>query len=102
FEGAKWVPVRTKLKYFTTFQVMNRIYFFIAIILSACNARVQESHTENKTDTIVVEKPAPVPPVTEKVYANERFKEVTVSKTGEHTYLITGKGQIFEANFGWV
>jgi hypothetical protein len=37
-----------------------------------------------------------------KVYANDRFKEVTVEKTGEHTYLIKGKGQIFEANFNWV
>jgi len=92
--------------YFTTFQVMNSIYFFIifisAAVLSACNARVQESHTENKVDTIVVEKPSPSTPVDEKVYANERFKDVTVTKTGAHTFLITGKGQIFEANFGWV
>ena len=33
---------------------------------------------------------------------NERFKDVTVEKTGENTYTISGKGQIFEANFNWV
>jgi len=37
-----------------------------------------------------------------KIYSNDRFKEVTVEKTGEHTFLIKGKGQIFEASFGWI
>ncbi|MEO6760679.1 MAG: Gmad2 immunoglobulin-like domain-containing protein [Saprospiraceae bacterium] len=37
-----------------------------------------------------------------KIYSNERFKEVRVEKTGEHTFLLQGKGQIFEAGFGWV
>jgi hypothetical protein len=40
--------------------------------------------------------------VAPKVYANDRFKEVTVEKTGEDTYRIKGKGQIFEANFNWI
>ena len=37
-----------------------------------------------------------------KTYSNQRFKDVTVEKTGEQTFLIKGKGQIFEANFSWV
>jgi hypothetical protein len=37
-----------------------------------------------------------------KTYSNQRFKDVTVEKTGEHTFLIKGKGQIFEASFSWV
>ena len=39
---------------------------------------------------------------TTKVYSNDRFKDVTVKQLGEHEFRITGKGQIFEANFGWV
>lgn len=35
-------------------------------------------------------------------YSNARFKEVAVERTGEHKFTIKGKGQIFEANFGWV
>jgi hypothetical protein len=38
----------------------------------------------------------------QKTYANTRFKDVTVMKAGENTYRIRGKGQIFEASFGWV
>ena len=37
-----------------------------------------------------------------KVYSNDRFKDVTVEKIGEHTFRIKGKGQIFEASFGWI
>ena len=37
-----------------------------------------------------------------KIYSNQRFKDVTVEKTGEHSFLIRGKGQIFEASFNWV
>jgi len=39
---------------------------------------------------------------TTKTYSNQRFKEVTVKKTGEHSFLVKGKGQIFEASFSWV
>ena len=35
-------------------------------------------------------------------YANSRFKEVTVQKLSENSFRVKGKGQIFEANFGWV
>ena len=37
-----------------------------------------------------------------KLYSNVRFKEVNVEKRGENKYRIRGKGQIFEARFGWV
>jgi hypothetical protein len=36
------------------------------------------------------------------VYANERFREVTVQKTGYHKYLVQGKAQVFEATLNWV
>lgn len=36
------------------------------------------------------------------VFSNERFKEVKVTRKGKHTFLVTGKAQIFEAVFGWV
>jgi|GEM_PF-523448 len=43
------------------------------------------------------------PPVNEsKSYGNQRFKDVTIEKIGASKYKITGKGQIFEASFGWV
>jgi hypothetical protein len=52
-----------------------------------------------------MEKPvsqAPDREVSPKIYANQRFKEVTVEKIGNHKFLIKGKGQIFEASFSWV
>ena len=81
---------------------MNRLYIFLAILTIGCNARVPETQTQEKPDTLVVEKPIPTPSESENVYGNERFKNVTVTRTGEHTFLIKGQGQIFEANFWWV
>lgn len=80
---------------------MYKLFILIAILMMGCNSRVQDTQTSENTDTIVVEKPVPPPP-TEKVYTNERFKDVVVQKTGDHTFLVTGKGQIFEASFSWV
>jgi len=37
-----------------------------------------------------------------RVYANKRFKEVTVERLGQDTFLVRGKGQIFESIFNWV
>lgn len=81
---------------------MNRLYFCITIILIGCNSKVQEPQPATKTDTTLIEKPVAEPPTSEKVYGNDRFRNVAIQRTGDHTFLITGKGQIFEANFGWV
>jgi hypothetical protein len=35
------------------------------------------------------------------VYENKRFKDVRIEKLGVSKYLIHGRGQIFEASFGW-
>ena len=39
---------------------------------------------------------------TPKIYSNKRFRNVSVEKTGAHSYRIKGQGQIFEANFNWI
>jgi hypothetical protein len=87
----------------------------LMMLLAGCNAGEQQSSKENKTDTIrihdtvFIEKTGgevstekPSTDIPSKTYSNERFKEVTVEKTGEHKFLIKGKGQIFEAAFSWV
>jgi len=88
---------------------MKTIYFLIAIILLACN-NSGENKTPATKDT-VENKPVNTDVKTDeavdttqagKIYSNQRFKDVTVEKTGEHTFLIRGKGQIFEASFNWV
>jgi len=81
---------------------MHRLYIFIAILAMGCNTRVQETQTSEPTDTVAVEKLVPPQPSAEKIFTNERFKDVVVQRTGEHTFLVTGKGQIFEASFSWV
>ena len=81
--------------------------FLLAVIglFSACaNQEVKtksNESTEQKTpeaDSIV----DTIPPAAAKTYANTRFKDVTVKKSGENQFTIEGQGQIFEANFGWV
>jgi hypothetical protein len=90
---------------------MKHIYFLLAITLAGCNSNERQNETNANRDTekvdteqtreIKTEKP-PVPLPAAKIYSNERFKEVTVEKIGEHTFLIQGKGQIFEASFSWI
>jgi hypothetical protein len=95
-------------------------WLLLVLVLIACNDAGQKNETEGKTDTLnanettikkepvqktEMEKPvsqAPDREVSLKIYANQRFKEVTVEKIGNHKFLIKGKGQIFEASFSWV
>ncbi|HEX8332858.1 MAG TPA: Gmad2 immunoglobulin-like domain-containing protein [Segetibacter sp.] len=51
------------------------------------------------SDTLTGEKSSRSPL---KVYANKRFKDVTVEKVGTNKFRVKGKGQIFEASFSWV
>lgn len=82
--------------------MIYRLYIFIAILIGGCNSRVPETKVEEKTDTVTVEKEIPAPPANLKAYANARFKDVTVEKTGDHTFKINGKAQVFEATISWV
>ncbi len=78
------------------------------ILIAACN---NNQHERNilKSDTI---KPLAETLQVAKVskpeasslnsYSNKRFKDVTVEKISRDSFLIRGKGQIFEANFSWV
>ena len=93
--------------------------FLLFALLAGCNSGDQQTNTETKTNTVtqdtvtieqkedntIVHEPEvkpPTAPYQSKTYSNERFKDVTVNKTGDHEFLIQGKGQIFEANFSWV
>ena len=102
---------------------IKMITTLLLVILAACNNANQtpavtskEDSTETKqdgtainTDTLSVvpdtaqikdEKPGNTSGA--KIYSNQRFKDVTIEKTGERSFLIKGKGQIFEASFSWI
>ena len=86
----------------TPFSMKKRLYFLSALLLAGCTGNEPQKETSVHRDTMAV-RPAPaVAQTAAKIYANDRFKEVTVEQTGEHTFLIQGKGQIFEASFNWV
>ncbi|HEX8561988.1 MAG TPA: Gmad2 immunoglobulin-like domain-containing protein [Flavobacterium sp.] len=51
------------------------------------------------TTQIITSPPTFEPP---KVHSNERFRNVTVQRTADNQFRITGEGQVFEASFGWV
>ena len=85
---------------------MKNLCILLVITLISCNGNrksdtviVNDSVTTKPVENVPMEEPTASTP---KVYANERFKDVTVEKTGEHQFLIQGKGQIFEASFNWV
>ena len=82
----------------------NYILIAVLLILIACtNKPATSDTTSTEKDTVAVDHTAqPVDTMVSKVYANERFKEVTVEKTGDASWRIKGKAQIFEATFSWV
>jgi hypothetical protein len=85
---------------------MKIIPILFALFLVACSETgtetaipaETETNSSASTDSVEVKEPD----FLSEVYSNDRFKEVTVDKTGEHTFRIKGKGQIFEASFGWI
>ena len=85
---------------------MKIIPVLFALLLVACAENGTETTipAETETNSSVPKDSVDVkePDYLSKVYSNDRFKDVTVDKTGEHTFLIKGKGQIFEASFGWI
>lgn len=73
------------------------------IALFACTAKPTSGDTtEVPGDTAQVIAPADTVATQPAVFANTRFKDVVVTKIGDTEWRVTGKGQIFEANFGWV
>jgi len=78
---------------------MKKVIILLAIALAGCQSAEQQNRPEATPDSVEVKKDAPE---AARVYSNERFKDVVVEKTGEHQFLVRGKGQIFEASFGWV
>ena len=107
---------------------MKHLLFIILLSVSACSTPTDQSvqSADTFTTTSVTPSngdiaPSPssdttaqsTPPTTldsfstppasfNKSYGNKRFKDVIVEKIGASKYRITGKGQIFEASFGWV
>lgn len=76
---------------------MKYLWILFTISMLACNQSGEQNNAASQPDTSVVQ-----PKPTIQVYANERFRNVTVEQTGVHEFRITGMGQIFEANFNWV
>ncbi|HEY0040651.1 MAG TPA: Gmad2 immunoglobulin-like domain-containing protein [Flavisolibacter sp.] len=92
---------------------MKPIFLFAWIAFASCNnsnvssepIRGHDSSTAPGTpaNTMVDDTATKLPAnAARKLYSNVRFKEVNVEKRGENKYRIRGKGQIFEARFGWV
>lgn len=86
---------------------MRVLYLFLVISLSACNGSPKDAvsddkaHAKSDTTNKVMEDTTQSSPAG-KLYSNVRFRDVSVEKVGTNRFLVEGKGQIFEANFGWV
>ena len=87
---------------------MRYTILLLLIILVACNNNEHIKTTEkvdtvkNIPETLRVTKEAEPETLLPKTYSNKRFKDVTVQRIGQDTFLVRGQGQIFEANFNWI
>ncbi len=78
------------------------------MILIACNSNDTIKTTakvdalKTISDTLQVTKEAEPEALLPKTYSNNRFRDVTVERISQDTFLVSGQGQIFEANFNWI
>src|SRR5688500_3600345 len=96
--------------------IKNGFGLLLFILFVACNNSETASATSDKEDSTITKQDGtavdndsinvvpdtsqsksttPSPGTSPKKFSNQRFKDVTVEKTGEHKFLIKGKGQIF-------
>lgn len=83
------------------------------IIVAGCNSDDKKNSSDGNTTDTVVSKSAPSISIdsqllkpgitaTNKVYTNDRFKNVTLEKQAPGKFLVKGKARVFEATFSWV
>lgn len=91
--------------------ILNPVLLPILLItIGSCVNSETKKETPDSADSVKIQsdtshtipKSAVVDTLSTKVYSNERFRDVRVERTGDHTFLIRGQGQIFEASFSWV
>ncbi len=89
---------------------MKSILSFLVVLFIACNASNSNDAGHNDKDSVIInnnagdtkaENKTPVKS-NNKVYSNDRFKNVTAQKINDTTFLIRGKAQVFEAAFSYV
>lgn len=93
---------------------MKYILLSAVILITSCETKDKTktiTYTDTAKDSPIVIASVPdsiisvTPPAAAplpKIYSNKRFRDVSVEKQGEQQYIISGKAQIFEANFSWV
>lgn len=87
---------------------MRIVFLIFCVIWLACHDKVQPPVTGMKSsplpgDTMTKTTPPPADTfVTSSSYGNAKFRDVKVTATDDHTFLIRGKAQVFEAAFSWV
>ncbi len=82
---------------------MKYIYIVPILLLLACNGK--EKKTEGplpETTTQEDEKSGDGFLSENKTYSNERFRDVTVKQKVENTFLVEGKGRLFEGTYSWI
>ncbi len=70
------------------------------IVLAACTPNGKPQQETDESDTIASKQQDSV--AQPKTFNNDRFRDVSIEKAGENKYRVSGKGQIFEANFSYV
>ena len=109
-EMERWLPeLRTGRSGNFSIPTLRTAIILIAFCLCACGGNTRDesgiaNHSVDPSDsTNRKANPGSSPdPVKPQLYSNARVREATVEKSGDNRYTIKGKGQIFEANFGWV
>lgn len=83
---------------------MNKTVIIFSFLCIACNTNEREPEKDPGTDNVIEtgnsKDSIPVPE--NKIYANQRFRNVSVKRIAEHTFEVSGQAQIFEATLSWV
>jgi hypothetical protein len=78
----------------------NAIWCVIVLLLIGCTNNSSEPQHDPVDSTLVYDDHER--PDTLDLFSNDRFQNVLVERTGDSTFQISGKAQVFEAAFSWV
>ncbi len=88
---------------------MKYLYLFTIVLFLGCNGNEKKNEAADPETTGQEEKKNVEKKETGDVflsegetYSNDRFREVTVERKDDHTFLVEGKAQLFEGTYNWV
>lgn len=84
--------------------MMNKAVIIFSFLCIACNTNESKQENDPGTGNVIEtgDSKDSIHNQESNIYANQRFRNVSVKRLEEHIFEITGQAQVFEATLSWV